>query len=99
MPDNDTSAITRKVAIRCEQLGEERVRNDLATGYFTDEWRPHAERWLSKLDHDRAIEQQADAKRHAASAKNAAWIAAIAAMIAAVAAIASAVIAYLPSPS
>lgn len=94
MSADDTSAVARKVARRCKGLGEDRVRQNLATGFFTDEWRPHAERWLAKLDHDRDVRQQSDASRHAKSAKNAAWAAAIAAIVAAIAAISSAVIAF-----
>lgn len=99
MPENDTSAVARKVAKRCRELGEDQVRGKLAAGFFTDEWRPHAQRWLAKLDHDRIAGQQSDASRQAKSAKNAAWTAAIAAIVAAVAAIASAVIAYQQPPS
>lgn len=96
---DDTSAIARKVAKRCKELGEDQVRQKLATGFFTDEWRPHAERWLAAQEQQRVRGLQDDANRHAKSAKNAAWAAAIAAIVAAIAAIASAVIAYRGLPS
>lgn len=99
MFDNDTSHITRKVAMKCEEMGEERVRKSLATGFFTDEWRPHAERWLANLDHERNSRQQSDTIRHANSAKTAAWAAAIAAIVAAITAIASVVISFQSGPS
>jgi len=97
-PHNDTSKTARDVARRCEKLGEKEVRKKVAAGFFTDEWRPHAERWLANLDHTREISSQSESVDIARSAKKAAWIAAIAAIIAAIAAISSVVISFSDSP-
>jgi hypothetical protein len=68
-----------KVARRCSELGEAKVRDNLAKGLFTSEWRPHAERWLAKFDHERRESSQAESLEIAKSAKDAAWVAAEAA--------------------
>ena len=79
MLENDTSGVAREVARRCMELGETQVRQNLATGLFTDEWRPHAERWLANLDHERKDASQAESLTLARSANAAAWAAARAA--------------------
>ena len=67
------------VARRCGELGEDKVRSNLALGLFTEEWRPHVERWLAKINHERKESSQAESLAIATSAKDAAWVAAEAA--------------------
>lgn len=89
------------------QIGEDRVRQDLAASRYREEKRDSAREWLAHLQRteQRAFQERMEAisreqNQTARSAKNAAWAAATAAIIAAISAAISIVISLLKqSPS
>ena len=65
-----------EVSRRCQEMGEEKVRQTVAQGGGRPEWIAHAKEWLAQFDHERKLASQAESLEIATSAKDAAWEAA-----------------------
>ena len=74
---------------RLEEIGEDKVRERLASGVYDPEERPIVEEWLSSKERKEARRREEEYFRIAISAKRAAWVSTIAAIISALAAIVS----------
>ena len=74
---------------RLEEVGEDKVRERLASNIYGAQERPIVEEWLSSKEREKNEEQMEEYIKIARSAKHAAWVAAIAAIISALAAIAA----------
>lgn len=81
----DAEGLKRKL----EEIGEEKVRERLASNIYGARERAIVEEWLSSKEKERNAKKMDEYLKITRSAKYAAWVAAIAALVSALAAVAA----------
>lgn len=74
---------------RLEEVGEEKIRERLASNIYGSQEKPIVKAWLLSKEREKSEEKMKEYINVAKSAKYAAWVAATAALISALAAIAA----------